>query len=192
MDGGSRARRRRSSILHPPSSIFVVAALLVAAASPAAELRGSVVGVSDGDTITVLDGAHQPRKVRLAGIDAPEMRQPYGTRAKQHLAALVFGKPVVVVWHKHDRYGRIVGHVLLPVPGDCGRLDCARLEDAGLAQIESGLAWHYRRYQAEQTPAERGRYARAELEARTRREGLWNDTDPIPPWVFRNPRSRPG
>ena len=183
-----RARSRCSFFLPPSAFILAFAALLVTTAAPAAELHGSVVGVSDGDTITVLDGARQPRKVRLAGIDAPEMRQPYGARAKQNLAALVFGKPVLVVWHKRDRYRRIVGHVLLAAPGDCGQPDCARLADAGLAQIESGMAWHYKRFQAEQTPEERSRYARAEQEARTRREGLWQDSDPIPPWQYRNHR----
>ena len=134
----------------------------------------------------MLDGARQPHKVRLAGIDAPEMRQPYGARAKQNLGALVFGKPVVVEWHKRDRYGRIVGHVLLAAPGDCSRPDCARLADAGLLQIESGLAWHYLRYQSEQAPEDRRRYAAAEQEARLTRAGLWRDAHPVPPWEYRS------
>ena len=80
-------------------------------ASPA-QLFGKVVGVADGDTVTVLEESDQQHKVRLAGIDAPERRQAYGDRAKQHLSALVYGRAVVVVWDKRDRYGRIVGRVL--------------------------------------------------------------------------------
>jgi|SRR5688500_4755586 endonuclease YncB( thermonuclease family) len=184
------------SLSHPLSSrsfplhlfrLVACAVTLLGVALPAgaAELHGNVVGVSDGDTITVLDDARMPRKVRLAGIDAPEMRQAYGARAKHHLASLVFGKPVVVVWHKRDRYGRIVGNVHVVVSGACGQADCARREDVGLAQLESGLAWHYKRYQSEQTVEDRGLYARTENEARTKREGLWKDARPIPPWEYR-------
>jgi endonuclease YncB( thermonuclease family) len=164
----------------------VVFAFLLASGAHAAELHGKVVGVADGDTITVVDGARALHKVRLAGIDAPEKNQPYGGEARRHLVALVFGKPVVVTWHKLDRYGRLVGRVGLTVPGACGRPDCARVEDVGLAQVESGLAWHYRQYQNEQSPEERGRYALAEQEARTKREGLWRDARPVPPWEYRN------
>jgi len=184
------------SLSHPPSSrsftlhLFrlvacALALLGVAFSAGAAELYGDVVGVSDGDTITVLDDALMPRKVRLAGIDAPEMRQPYGALAKHHLASLVFGKPVIVVWHRRDRYGRIVGNVHLVVSGACGKAHCARREDVGLVQIGSGLAWHYKRYQSEQTLEDRGLYARTENEARTKREGLWKDSRPIPPWDYR-------
>lgn len=165
--------------------LCAAALLFYTCAAGAVELHGRVVGVSDGDTITVLDATRSPHKIRLAGIDAPEKNQPYGARSKENLSALVFGKPVVVVWQKRDRYGRILGHVLVLVPGTCGRPDCARLEDAGLEQVESGLAWHYKRYQNEQTPDERRRYARAEQDARAKREGLWQDTHPVPPWEYR-------
>ena len=99
--GLGRAQARPSkSPTHSLIPALAAALLLFAASAGAAELRGNVVGVSDGDTITVLDQTRKPRKIRLVGIDAPEMRQPYGTRARQNLSALVFGKPVVVVWHK--------------------------------------------------------------------------------------------
>ncbi len=136
----------------------------------------------------MLDETRANRKVRLAGIDAPEKNQPYGAQATQHLAALVFGKPVAVTWRKHDRYGRLVGLVRLAVPDACGRPDCAGTEDVGLAQIESGLAWHYRRYQNEQTIEDRRRYALAEQDARAKREGLWNDAHPVAPWEYRSSR----
>jgi endonuclease YncB( thermonuclease family) len=160
--------------------------LLIAAGAGAAELHGKVVGVSDGDTITVLDDLRNPHKVRLAGIDAPEKNQRYGTQAKEHLATLVFGRPVLVIWHKYDRYRRIVGQVRLAASSVCRRPDCPHVEDVGLAQIESGLAWHYKQYQNEQPVEDRRRYSLAEQAARTRREGLWKDAHPIPPWEYRS------
>ena len=70
-----------------------------------------MVGVADGDTVTVLDADKVQHKIRLAGIDAPEKSQPFGNRSKQNLSDLVFGKYVRVDWDKRDRYGRIVGKV---------------------------------------------------------------------------------
>jgi endonuclease YncB( thermonuclease family) len=155
--------------------------LLVSTTASPAQLFGKVVGVADGDTVTVLEESDQQHKVRLAGIDAPERRQAYGDRAKQHLSALVYGKAVVVVWDKRDRYGRIVGRVLAR---DCNGFTCRYSVDAGLEQIKAGLAWHYKQYAKEQPLAERTQYAALEQLARTRRDGLWHDVDPIPPWEY--------
>ena len=146
-----------------------------------------MVAVADGDTITVLDAAQRQTKVRLSGIDAPETRQPYGTRAKRHLAGLVFGKVVEVDWEKHDRYGRIIGTVLAP-DENCAAADCAKTVDAGLAQLSAGLAWHYKQYAKEQPRTERERYAAAESEAHLKRLGLWADIHPVAPWAWRRPR----
>ncbi|MDH5534879.1 MAG: thermonuclease family protein [Betaproteobacteria bacterium] len=159
-----------------------LALCLAATLTAAAELRGTVVGVADGDTVTVLDRARTQHKVRLAGVDAPERRQAFGERARQHLATLVFGKDVVVVWQKRDRYGRIVGQVLAP---DCSCHACAKSLDAGLALVGAGLAWHYKQYENEQDPEDRQRYADAEEAARRSHVGLWRDTSPIAPWIFR-------
>ena len=71
-------------------------------------VEGRVVGVSDGDTITVLDDAKSQHKIRFAGIDAPEKGQAFGERSKQNLSALVFQKRVEARCHKKDRYGREV------------------------------------------------------------------------------------
>ncbi len=139
----------------------------------AATLRGRVVAVADGDTITVLDAARRRSRVRLAGIDAPESRQPFGAAAKRSLSALVFGADVEVEYRKRDRYGRIVGRVLRDG------------HDAGLAQIEAGLAWHYRHYASEQSPQDRAAYAQAEHDARAVRRGLWADRAPLAPWEWR-------
>lgn len=149
---------------------------LLATPASAAQLEGEVVGLSDGDTVTVLDATRTQHKVRLAGIDAPEKSQPFGNRSRQHLADLVFRKQVVVEWSKRDRYGRIVGKVLVS-----GR-------DACLAQVTAGLAWHYKAYQREQSPADQVAYATAEEVARSKRTGLWQEPAPIAPWDFRHGR----
>ncbi len=151
------------------------ALLLALVLSPAwAEvLVGKVVALADGDTITVLDGSKVQHKIRLAGIDAPERKQPFGQRAKEQLSHLVFGKTVHVETEKIDRYGRQIGKVLID-----GR-------DANLAMVTAGLAWHYKSYQAEQSSADRLLYASAEEDARAVRAGLWREPAPVAPWNWR-------
>ena len=162
-------------------SLLIVSALLIGNAY-ADSLLGVVVGVSDGDTITVLDSERQQHKVRLGGIDAPEKAQPFGQRSKENLSRLVFNKEVAVDWTKRDRYGRIVGKVMVQ-PSDCPT--CPKTLDAGQAQLSVGMAWWYRKYAKEQPPEDRGRYESEEQEARVRRVGLWQDPDPVPPWEWR-------
>lgn len=140
------------------------------------------MGVHDGDTITVLDGTKTQHKIRLAGIDAPELKQAFGQTSKKYLSELVFGKDVGVEWKKHDRYGRIIGKVMVQ-PQDCST--CQQTRDAGLAQLEAGMAWWYREYRREQTLEDQGYYEYAEFDAKTQRRGLWADADPIQPWEWR-------
>lgn len=137
------------------------------------ELPCRVVGVHDGDTITVLDATKRQHKIRLSGIDAPELSQDFGRRSKENLSGLVFGKDVVVIHDKVDRWGRIVGKVM--VSGS----------DGNLAMIEAGLAWHFKKYEKEQTQADRIAYADAEVRARQSRTGLWSQPNPVPPWDYR-------
>ena len=137
-------------------------------------LEGRVVGVADGDTITVLDAGNRQTRIRLQGIDAPESSQAFGQASKRGLSDLVFERQVVVEYEKTDRYGRTLGKVL------------AGGRDVNLLQVEAGLAWHYKYYQDEQSPADRRLYADAETEARSARRGLWVDSNPIPPWDFRH------
>jgi endonuclease YncB( thermonuclease family) len=133
---------------------------------------GRVVAITDGDTLTILTTDRVQHRVRLAGIDTPEKRQPFGQVAKDHLSSLVNGQTVKVNYYKRDRYGRIVGTVL--VNG----------ADAGLRQIEAGLAWHYKQYQGEQDASDRARYANVEIEAQEARRGLWAlpEAQRVPPW----------
>lgn len=137
------------------------------------EITGKVVAVYDGDTITVLDENKKQYKIRFNGIDAPEIKQDFGTRAKENLSNLVFGKQVKVLYDKVDKYQRIVGTVF--VEG----------KDANLAQVQAGMAWHYKKYQDEQKEADRKLYAEAETKAKTAKIGLWSQPEPTPPWDWR-------
>lgn len=147
-----------------------------------ADVTGVVVGVADGDTVTVLDADRNQHKVRVAGIDAPEKAQPFGQRAKGRMSGLVFGKDVRLEGDKRDRYGRTVAKVWVSPP-DCHR--CPKTLDAGLAVLTSGLAWHYKKYQNEQSPEDRELYSFAENEARSKRAGVWSEANPVPPWDWR-------
>lgn len=162
-------------------SLLILAALLIGAAQ-ADTLTGRVVGIADGDTITVLDVDRQQHKIRLQGIDAPEKAQPFGQRSKENLSRMVFDKEVRVEWSKHDRYGRIVGKVWVQ-PDSCPT--CPMTLDAGHAQITVGLAWWYRKYADQQSPQDRGAYEFSKHEAKAKRVGLWSDPDPVPPWEWR-------
>ncbi len=96
-------------------------------------LTGKVVKITDGDTLYVLDANYEQHKIPLAGIDAPERKQAYGLASRKHLASMVAGKQVTVEYQKRDRYGRIVGKVLLDGIDVC------------LEQVKAGFAWHYKK-----------------------------------------------
>jgi endonuclease YncB( thermonuclease family) len=137
-------------------------------------LTGRIVGVSDGDTVTLLDGQNRQTKIRLTGIDAPEKKMPFGQRAREHLSDLVFDKAVKVETEKLDRYGRTLGKIVV------------NNRDMNLAMIQGGFAWHYKKYQSQQSSSDRLLYAHAEAQARQHRAGLWRDPQPVPPWEWRN------
>jgi len=139
---------------------------------------GRVVRIADGDTVTILDGTNAQHRIRLQGIDAPESHQAFGTQSKRNLSNLIFDREVTVEYEKTDQYGRIVGKIWL------------NGTDVNLEQIKSGMAWHYKEYQREQSAADRELYVRAEDEARSAHRGLWADSDPIEPSAFRKEQKR--
>jgi endonuclease YncB( thermonuclease family) len=127
---------------------------------------GKVVGISDGDTLSIMhDGKAQ--KVRLVEVDAPESSQDFGQRSKQSLSDLCFGKKATVQDQGKDKYGRTLG-----------RVSCAGV-DANLEQVKRGMAWFYAQYGRD--PAIKA----AEDQARADSSGLWAGNNPIPPWEFR-------
>lgn len=126
--------------------------------------NGKVVSIHDGDTITVLQGKQQV-KVRLFGIDAPELKQPYGKKSKQFLTNLIAGEVVEVKENGKDRYKRTIGIVYL---GNT---------DMNAQMVENGYAWAYRKFSK--------KYAPQESQAKKQGLGLWRDKNPIPPWEWR-------
>lgn len=135
-----------------------------------------IVGVTDGDTLSArCDGIEGPAMVtvRLAEIDAPEKRQAFGQRSRQHLAELCFHKQAEIRPVTHDRYGRTVA-----------RVSCAGL-DASAEQVRAGMAWRFVRYSTD--PA----FSALESGAREGRRGLWVDVAPVAPWEWRRATVQP-
>jgi micrococcal nuclease len=125
------------------------------------------VGVIDGDSIRVMhDG--KAEQVRLNGIDCPEKKQPFGTRAKQFTSAQSFAKEVTVRQSGRDRYGRTLAEVILPDGRSLNR-----------ELLKAGLAWWFRKYSKDVSLGD------LEDEARLTKRGLWADSDPVPPWEWR-------
>ncbi len=161
--------------MKPP---LVCLLLALACTAHAETVTGRVVGVADGDTVTVLDADKVQHKIRLYGIDAPEKKQAFGNRSKESLTELVFDKTVAVETTKRDKYGRHIGKVLVD-----GR-------DVNLVQVERGMAWFYRQYQREQSPNDRRLYEAVEDAAKAEKRGLWRDADPVPPWGWRKQQKK--
>lgn len=138
-------------------------------AATVAVFTGRVIGITDGDTLTLVDERNQQHTIRLAEIDAPERSQPWGNRSKQALSTLAFGKTVSVQQTDTDRYGRIVGRVF------------AGGEDVNRAMVEQGAAWAFRQYLTDET------LLATEVRARRERAGLWSmsDAQTVAPWDWR-------
>jgi len=132
-----------------------------------------VVGVTDGDTSTVLRDRHQQIKVRLWGIDTPERGQDFGARARQAKSEMAFGKTGEVEEVDRDRYGRAVAVVTLPD----GQMLIEKL-------VSAGYAWVYRRYCTRNVCS---KWLELEAEAKARKQGLWS-LPTIPPWDVRKLR----
>jgi endonuclease YncB( thermonuclease family) len=162
--------------------------LLGAAPARGDSLQETVLEVVEGDIIVVADSHGSRYRVRLAGIDAPELKQAFDRESRNNLATLVLNRKVSVERRKEDNYGRVVARILVQPPG-CGA--CAPTRDAALAQLEAGLAWWYREERREQPLAEQGYYEYAEFDAHARRLGLWADAAPLPPWEWRKRNNKP-
>ena len=155
--------------------LFLIVSGITLAAPPKVieQLTGKVVGVTDGDTVTLFVN-RTPIKVRLDGIDAPETAQSYGNKSKQALAAMVFGKTIVLKKTGTDKYGRTLGVIML---GGA---------DMNAKMIEDGWAWHYKAYNKE------SRLASLETKAKSGRRGLWADVNhPLAPWDYRSGQRAP-
>lgn len=128
-----------------------------------------VVGISDGDSLSVRCAAAEPqRQVRIHAIDAPERYQSFSEAARSSLAALCFDIRARIRLIETDDFGRTVAQV-----------EC-RGEDVARHQVSAGLAWVYARY-ARMRPDLPALQARARAE----RRGLWADAHPVAPWLWR-------
>lgn len=152
---------------------FIVYLAFFAVTLVSAEIiAGRVASVQDGDTITLQTEATS-KKIRLAGIDAPEIKQPYGIASRHALSQDVLNQSVTVDTNKTDKYGRSVGKVLL------------NGEDINLKQVRRGLAWVYTDYIKELSAEDREVYKAAEKAANDEHLGLWQDQQPVAPWTYR-------
>lgn len=136
-------------------------------AKKAEEFSGKVVAIKDGDTVEVLREGKAVR-IRLADVDCPEKRQPYGQKAKQFSSSLAFNKEVAVKVRDTDRYGRLVAELVLPDGRSLNR-----------ELVKEGLAWWYRQYSKDES------YGKLEDAARKAKRGLWAEGLPVAPWEFR-------
>lgn len=152
---------------------IIALTMLYAGGVQAQTISGFVTAITDGDTLFLLDAQKQQHKIRIAGIDAPEKVQAFGSKSTANLGRLAFNKNAVAECPKTDRYGRLVCKVT--VAG----------QDVGLQQVADGMAWWFRKYSKEQSPQDQADYEQAETWAKVRRQGLWNDVNPTPPWEWR-------
>ncbi len=147
---------------------FLVLYFSLSAAVGQTIISGKVFRVADGDTFTLLDKDNKQVRVRLHGIDCPENKQDFSQVAKKFTSERVFEKVVKVQVQNIDRYGRVVGLVILPN----GKILNEEL-------LKFGLAWHYKHYDKTE------KFAKLERTAKYRKVGLWQGKNPIPPWEFR-------
>jgi endonuclease YncB( thermonuclease family) len=142
--------------------------LAAAHAASADTISGNVIAIPDGDTLTLVDKNKKRYRIRLAEIDAPERKQPYGTRSRNSLAGICFQKPAVVETTQTDSYGRVIGKV-----------NCAGV-DANAEQVRRGMAWV-----SASSTLPNSLLPEMEANARLRRIGLWAGDKPEPPWEWR-------
>ncbi|CAB4178456.1 COG1525 Micrococcal nuclease (thermonuclease) homologs [uncultured Caudovirales phage] len=144
-------------------TIATIAALVLCFAPP---FEAVVVSVYDGDTITVR--TDETIKIRINGIDAPELKQPFGQASKQAMSSLVFGKTVTVKPDKKDRYGRLLARV--EIAG----------KDTSIKMVETGMAHWYQQYAKHDTELQS-----AQTKAKSAKLGVWSVPDAIAPWEYR-------
>lgn len=134
------------------------------------EFHGKVVRIVDGDTFEVLDSVNRVSKIRMNGIDAPEKKQAYGSKSRETLASLCFGKRIRVRVYSKDRNGRLIADTYLDN------------RSLSLVMVSEGMAWHFKKYSSDKE------LAQAEIRARSARRGLWQDPSPQAPWDYRRMR----
>lgn len=134
------------------------------------KFTGKVIKIVDGDTFDVLTGNKETIRIRMNGIDCPERKQAYYQVCKDALSAFIFGKNIVLISNSKDRYRRVLADVYF------------ENRNINLLMIQKGFAWHYKKYSKDEE------MAKAEIEARKAKIGLWKNGDAIAPWIFKRER----
>jgi endonuclease YncB( thermonuclease family) len=140
--------------------------------SEAAEFTGKVLWVYDGDSFKMNVDGRGVVQVRLYGIDAPEKDQPGGRMALKAAIKLLKNKTVRVVKVDIDKYKRVVGKVYL------GKLY------VNLWLLNNGYAWRFKFFSLDKN------FSQAERRARQAKLGIWQLTNNIPPWEYRQKNSK--
>lgn len=143
--------------------IFVLLSLLCSAQ----RFTVKVVSITDGDTFIALNNDNLQLKIRVYGIDAPEKKQAFGSKSKDFLSSLIFGKYITIDVKSKDKYGRYIANVY------------SEGKDVSLLMIHEGMAWHFTKFDDNEV------YEAAQMKARKAKRGLWADPSPIAPWDFR-------
>ena len=138
-----------------------------------ADLNGVISRVIDADTVVIKSDQGINYKVRLLGIDAPEINQVYGKEATRYLSNKVLGKNLKVLGKNKDRYHRLLGKLIL------------NGNDINLDLVKNGMAWHYKFYKKSQEKKDQLLYSNAEIYAKVNNLGLWAKKMPMPPWQWR-------
>ena len=147
--------------------VFALVLNTLAGQAQASQLKGKVVSIADGDTLTILQQNKTQKRIRLGEIDAPESKQAFGQRSKESLIQICGGQNAVVQVQDIDRYGRVVGRV------SCNGVD------ANVEQLRRGMAWVYDSYAKDKSLYD------VQSQAKKARKGLWADANPVPPWLWR-------
>ena len=159
---------------------LVIVMLFLLSTYSFADFTAKVINIVDGDTIDILDDNNHKLRIRLLGIDAPELKQNFGYDSFSYLNKILFGKSVMIISRPEKNkpytlgyYKRVIGKVVMN-----GR-------DINLEMIKKGIAWHFKKYKKSQPIDERHSYNKAENYARDKNIGLWSEENPLPPWEWR-------
>lgn len=154
--------------------ILNIGLLLISFNAVSGAIFGKVISVADGDTITIVDEDRKQHKIRLVGIDAPEIHQSFGIESRNTLKEVVLNRDVKVETSKTDKYGRSVGKLIF------------KGKDISLSQVQNGMAWVYTEYLKELSVGDASLYLDAEMKSKSEGLGIWSSDKPIEPWIWRN------
>ncbi|UOP04422.2 thermonuclease family protein [Conchiformibius kuhniae] len=170
--------RQRKKLYQTAAALITAAVVAIfgisSGSNSSKEYTGTVIAVTDGDTVRLTDHNGQAQRIRMAFIDAPESAQAHGKASQNALKKMIEGKKVRVEVVDTDQYRRQVARIRI------------NGEDVNFAQIANGHAWHYQSIAKRNQPKDDyTRYETAQAEAKKKRKGLWRDRDALAPWTYR-------